>query len=79
MKENLKKLHAQKQIWKPHGRTSLCWSFYCVNDNVKVDLVNTQIMCCILCYQNLAIGINPRIQAKKGLISYYKTIGITSL
>jgi myosin-crossreactive antigen len=27
MKENLKKLHAQKQIWKPHGRTSLCWKF----------------------------------------------------
>jgi len=24
MKENLKKLHAQRKIWKPHGRTSLC-------------------------------------------------------
>jgi hypothetical protein len=33
MKENLKKLHAQRKNWKPHGRTSLCWSFYCVNDN----------------------------------------------
>ncbi len=44
MKENLKKLHAGKQIWKAHGRISLCWSFYYVNDNVKVDLINTQIM-----------------------------------
>jgi hypothetical protein len=77
MKENLKKLHAQRKIWKPHGRTSLCWSFYCVNDNVEADLVNTQIMHCILYYQKLIIGINPRTQARKGLISYYKTKGIT--
>jgi hypothetical protein len=35
-------------------------------------------MCCILCYQNPKIGINPRIQANKGLISYYKTNRITS-
>jgi hypothetical protein len=34
-------------------------------------------MCCILCYQNTVIGINPRTQARKGLISYYKTNGIT--
>jgi hypothetical protein len=36
-------------------------------------------MDCILYYQELVIGINSRIQAKKGLISYYKTNGITSL
>jgi hypothetical protein len=47
-----------------------------VNDN-EVDLKNTQIMCCIFCYQNPIIGINPRIQANKGLIFYYKTNGIT--
>ncbi len=33
MKANLKKLHAQKKIWKPHGIISLCWNFYYVNDN----------------------------------------------
>jgi hypothetical protein len=49
----------KRKIWKPHRKTSLCWSFYCVNDNVEVDLVNTQIMHCILCYQNSIIGINP--------------------
>jgi len=79
MKENLKKLHAQRKIWKPHGKTSLCWNFYCVNDNAEVDIVNTQIMCCIFFYQNPVIGINPKTQAKKRLISYYKTSGITSL
>jgi hypothetical protein len=55
----------QRKIWKPHGKTSLCWRFYCVNDNAKVDLVNTQIMCCIFYYQNLVIGINPITQVGK--------------
>ncbi len=79
MKGNLKKLYAQRKIWKPHGRTFICWSFYCVNDNAEVDLVNTQTMRYILCYRNLIIGINPRTQVRKGLISYYKTNGITSI
>jgi len=75
----LEKLHVKKKIWKPHGITSLCWSFYCVNDNAKVDLVNIKVMRCILCHQNPVIGINPRTQMKKGLISYCKTNGITFL
>jgi hypothetical protein len=33
MKMNLKKLHAQRKSWQSYGRLSLCWSFYCVNDN----------------------------------------------
>jgi hypothetical protein len=36
-------------------------------------------MRCIPYYQNLVIGINPRTQMRKGLISYYKTNGITFL
>jgi hypothetical protein len=78
MKGNLKKMQVQRKIWKPHGKTYLCWSFYCVNDNVEVDLVNTQIMCYIFYYQNLVIGINPRTQMRKILICSYKTNGITS-
>jgi hypothetical protein len=34
-------------------------------------------MHCIFRYQNLVIGINLKTQARKGLISYYKTNGIT--
>jgi hypothetical protein len=79
MKGNLKKLHVQRKSWEPHGRTSSCWSFYCVNDNAKVNLVNTQIMHYILYYQNPIIAINPKTQMKKGLIFYYKTNGIISL
>ncbi len=78
MKENLKKLHAQRKIQKPHGRTFLCWNLYSINDNAKVNLVHTQTMRYILCYQYPVIGINPKIQARKGVISYYKTNGITS-
>ncbi len=56
----------------------LCWNFYCVNDNEKIDLENTQIMHCILCYQELVIKINSKTQARKRLIFYYRTNGITS-
>jgi hypothetical protein len=44
--------------------------------NVAIDFKNAQIMCCILCHKNAIIATNPRTQARKGLISYYKTNGI---
>jgi hypothetical protein len=65
IKINLKKLHLQRKSWQPHGSTSLCWSFYCVNDNIEIDQDNTQIMCCILCYQELVIGINSKSKQGK--------------
>ncbi len=37
-----------------------------------------KIMCCILCHDNPINATNPRTQFRKGLISYYKTNGITS-
>jgi hypothetical protein len=40
MQNNIKKLHVQFFLWKPHGKTSFCWAFYCVNDNIDVDLEN---------------------------------------
>jgi len=43
------------------------------------DLINTQIMRCIFCYQKPLIGINSRTQVRKTLIFYYKTNGITFL
>ncbi len=38
MMANLKKILTQRKIRKPHGKTSLCWNFYCVNDNAEADL-----------------------------------------
>jgi hypothetical protein len=72
-------LHAQRKSWQPHGKLPLCWSFYCVNDNTEIDLENREIMRCILCYQEPVIGINSKTQARKGLISYCKKNGTTSL
>ncbi len=59
---NIKNLHVQRKYWKPHGRTLLCWAFYCVNDNTHVDLENTQIMCFVFCHKNVINAINPRAQ-----------------
>jgi hypothetical protein len=33
VKENLKRLHAQRLFWKPNNRNALCRVFYYVNDN----------------------------------------------
>jgi hypothetical protein len=67
-------LHAHKKNWQLHGRLSLCWRFYCVNDNTKIDLENIWLMCCTLCYQELIIGINSKTQTNKGLIFYYNNL-----
>jgi hypothetical protein len=78
MQNNIISLHVQRKFWKPHGRTLLCWAFYCENDNANVDLENPQIMSCILCHKNLVNATNPRTQGKRKLISHFKTNGITS-
>jgi len=53
--------------------------FYCVNDNSKVNLDVLQMMCCLLCHPQLVVFVNLRKQLGKGLITYYKTSGITCL
>jgi hypothetical protein len=55
-------MHVQRKFWKPHGKTSLCWGFYCVNDNA-----NAQIMCCIFCDKKLVIVTNLRTQVRNSL------------
>jgi hypothetical protein len=56
------------------------FSFLCVNDNKDVDIDNPKIMCYIyvLCYDNSINAFNLIIKARKGLISYYKTNGVTT-
>jgi hypothetical protein len=50
-----------------------------VNDNKPVDGKVPQIMRCHLyCYKTHVL-YNPRTKLRKGLISYYKTMGISSL
>jgi hypothetical protein len=70
MKENLEKLYVQRIKWKlGHNRNATCWAFYYVNDNKEVDVKFLQIIRCIeLCYINLMLVFNMKIQARKGLI-----------
>ncbi len=37
------------------------------------------MMCCLLCHSQVIIFVNSRKKLRKGLISYYKTSGITCL
>ncbi len=76
IQNNIKKLHVQRKFWKRHEKTSLCWAYYCVNDNTYVDLKNPWIMHYILCHNNPINAMNPRTQARRRLISYFKTNGI---
>jgi hypothetical protein len=61
MKNILKKIHAQKIIfWKPNSRNALCWGFYCVNDNKRVDLTTPQVIHRIICYNSYVLNLNPK-------------------
>ncbi len=53
--------------------------FFCVNDNLKVNLDVLQMMCCLLCHPQPVVYLNSKKQLRKGLITYYKTNGITCL
>ncbi len=79
MKFNLERLHIQRNKLKGSIINSMCCKFYCVNDNKEVDGDYPQIMKCIIYYNSLVIAINPRIQIRKGLISYHKTNIIIAL
>ncbi len=48
-KQILQQLQTQRKKWHHDNRNALCWSFYCVNDNLKVNLDVPQMMCCLLC------------------------------
>jgi hypothetical protein len=78
MNFNLESLHVQRNKWKGNHRNSLCWGFYYVSVNKKIDGENLKIMICILCYNILVIVINPKTQTRR-FKSYYKTNGITTL
>jgi hypothetical protein len=79
MKENFKKLHAQKSSWRGNNRNVLCWAFYCVNDKKEVNITTPQTIHCIFCHSNPILNLNSKIQARKGLILYNTTNNIAKL
>jgi hypothetical protein len=76
---NLKRLHAQRVFWKGNNKNALCWAFYCLNDNKEINVATFQIMHCIPCHNNPILNVNPKIQARKGLIIYNTTNGVATL
>jgi hypothetical protein len=42
-------------------------------------VITSQVMHCILCYNNPILNLNPKTQAKRRLIIYNTTNGITTL
>ncbi len=71
-------MHSQNKLWKLEGRNAL-WFLFCINDSKPLNLEHPQVMKCLLCYNAPMNVSNPRRHARKGLISYYQTNGITSL
>jgi hypothetical protein len=58
---------------------TLCWAFYCVNDNKEVNTIALQTMWCILCHNNPILNVNPKTQSRKGLIIYNSSNDISTL
>jgi hypothetical protein len=79
MKHNVNKLHVQRSLWRENNKNALCWAFYFVNDNKKVLKIAIQTMHCILCHSNPILNLNPKTQARKGLIIYNTINGIIAL
>jgi hypothetical protein len=80
MNENyLKKLHAHITFWRGNSINALCWAFYCVNDNKEVNVTTPQTIHCIICHSNPIFNVNPKTQARKGLITYNTTNGIATI
>ncbi len=38
----------QALLWKPHNITFIWWSFFAINDNLLVDMLNLQMLKCII-------------------------------
>jgi hypothetical protein len=62
-----------------NNKNALCWAFYYVKDNKKVNITTPQIMCCIICHNNPVLNLNPKTQARKGLVKYNTMNGIATL
>jgi hypothetical protein len=55
-----------------------CVGHFIINNN-KVNVIDRQTMRCILCHNNPILNVNPKTQARKGLIIYNTTNGIVAL
>jgi hypothetical protein len=75
-------IKVQVAFWKPHHHSSICWGFFVVNDNLHVDIVNPQMLRCIICRSKQAndnVLIKSCSIIRKRLIKYNKCNGVTPM
>jgi hypothetical protein len=72
---------ANQSMWYPWHYTTSYWGFFVVNDGVKINSCNPQIMRCILCHYNPidVNAINVSHGKNKGLLNYNKNHGTSFL
>ncbi len=79
MKENLKKLHDKRLFLKPNSKMFCVEHFIVLMITKKLTLTTPQVMCCILCHNNLILNLNPKTQTRRRLIIYNRTNDLTTL
>jgi hypothetical protein len=74
LKNYMHKEYFREEIIKLH-----CVGHFCVNDNKKINVTNLQTMHYILCHNNPILNVNPKTQARKGLIIFNTSNCISTL
>jgi hypothetical protein len=67
-----------REKWRGHDRNALCWPFFIVNVNNIIGGSKPQIMKCMIYHVSFVL-CNPRTKERRGIITYSKTNGITTL
>ncbi len=71
---------AQAQKWKAHNMNSIGWGLFVVNNNLYVDLVNTQMLRCIIYKSQQIVGnILNQSFIPKGFIKCSNANGVTPM
>ncbi len=74
-------IEAQAMAWKPHSCMSICWGFFVVNNGLPMDLMNLQMLWCIISRSEQTTNdvLIQKCIMRKGLIKYIKVNGITPM
>jgi hypothetical protein len=75
-------VEAQAMAWKPHScMLGICWGCFVVNNGPPMDLMNLQMLWCIIRRSEQATNdvLIQKCIMRKGLIKYIKVNGITPM
>ncbi len=46
--------------WKPHNKTLFLWGLFVINDNLPIDLVNLEMLHCIIYLNKLMVTFKTK-------------------